>query len=307
MEKAIFFEIRNHNDRIIYKIKINPSFDELLINITKYRNGIYNYYENTFTLKDLQVVKYFTIYDNIEECMDDIISGINTNQSLIKKENNKLKLIIPLLNKKYPTISFTLNEKSKDKMINEQNMFIEKLQKENYDLKKEFNNLKLKIANYEKNKHKNILVEIVINNIVKKNITFKSNDTINILIELVEQEFGFKNNYSYYEIKYNEQIITNFFKTFEDYKIMNNSTIYFNYYNIGGQYFVKILSGKTITLDLNGNDTVLNIKRKIQNKEGIPIQQQRIIYAGRQLEDNKTILDYQIKSEATFHLAMLHR
>ena len=264
MEKAIFFEIRNYNDRIIYKIKINPSFDELLINITKSRNGIYNYYENTFTLKDLQVVKYFTIYDNIEECMDDIISGINTNQSLIKKENNKLKLIIPLLNKKYPTISFTLNEKSKDKMINEQNMFIEKLQKENYDLKKEFNNLKLKIANYEKNKNKNILVEIVINNIVKKNITFKSNDTINILIELVEQEFNFKNKYSYYEI-----------------------------------------SGKTITLDLNGNDTVLDIKRKIQNKEGISsIEHQRIIYAGRQLEDNKTILDYQIKSESTFHLVM---
>ena len=85
---------------------------------------------------------------------------------------------------------------------------------------------------------------------------------------------------------------------------MNNSTIYFNYYNIGGQYFVKTLSGKTITLDLNCNDTVLNIKRKIQNKEGIPIEQQRIIYAGRQLEDNKTILDYQIKSESTFHLVL---
>ena len=193
-------------------------------------------------------------------------------------------------------------------MINEQNMVIEKLQKENYDLKKEFDNLKLKIANYEKNKHKNILVEIVINNIVKKNVTFKSNDTINILIELVEQEFEFKNKYSYYEITYNEQIITNFFKTFEDYKIMNNSTIYFNYYNIGGKYFVKTLSGKTITLDLNGNDTVLDIKRKIQNKEGTSsIEHQRIFYAGRQLEDNKTILDYQIKSEATFHLAMLLR
>ena len=304
MEKAIFFEIRNYNDRIIYKIKINPSFDELLINITKSRNGIYNYYENTFTLKDLQVVKYFTIYDNIEECMDDIISGINTNQSLIKKENNKLKLIIPLLNKKYPTISFTLNEKSKDKMINEQNMFIEKLQKENYDLKKEIDNLKLKMANYEKNKNKNILVEIVINDIVKKNITFKSNDTINILIELVEQEFDFKNKYSYYEITYNEQIINNFFKTFEDYKIMNNSTIYFNYYNIGGQYFVRTLKGNLLTLNLNCNDTILNIKRKIQNKEGIPIEKQRLIYNCRQLEDDKTILDYQIKSESIFHLVM---
>ena len=163
-------------------------------------------------------------------------------------------------------------------MINEQNMFIEKLQKENYDLKKEIDNLKLKIANYEKNKNKNILVEIVINNIVKKNITFKSNDTINILIELVKQEFNFNNNYNYYEIMHNGETINNFFKTFEDYKIMNNSTIYFNYYNIGGQYFVRTLTGKIIILDLNCNDTVLNIKKKIQNKEDIPIEQQRIIY-----------------------------
>ena len=121
---------------------------------------------------------------------------------------------------------------------------------------------------------------------------------------MVEQEFGFKNNYSYYEIKYNEQIITNFFKTFEDYKIMNNSTIYFNYYNIGGQYFVRTLKGNLITLDLNCNDTILNIKRKIQNKEDIPIEKQRLIYNCRQLEDDKTILDYQIKSESIFHLVM---
>ena len=185
MEKTIFFEIRNNNNGIIYKIKITHSLDELLVNITKSQNEIDKYFEGTFTLKDLQIVKYFTIYDNIEECMDDIISGINTNQSIIKEENNQLKLVIPLLNKKYPSISFTLNEKSRDKVIKEQNMLIEKLQKENYDLKKEIENLKLERANYIKNKNKNILIKIVINNMITKNITFKSNDTINILIELM--------------------------------------------------------------------------------------------------------------------------
>ena len=208
---------------------------------------------------------------------ENIIKKINWYEDNFVLSNNNAK--------KMDNIDINFNNKMKDEsgkdLILQQKLFINNLKE--YNIK-----LMTKLNSYADNHLLDINIKRK-DNIEKYSVKYI--DTIDTLINKIITNKNYIKEYKYenYELIYNEKEL--YFKNFDFiyYKIKNNSIINFYSKAIGGQYFVKTLTGKTITLDLDALDTIMIVKSKIQDKEGVPPEDCRLIYAGKQLEDNKTI------------------
>ena len=181
-KEKLFEVISNTNKH--YFIKILNKVNSILISCYYQKEISKTEYESEFDINYLKKVKLFSIYDSIDECLDEIFAGIDTNKTIINENSNNIILTIPLNNIKYKEIKFEIKEKEKNDKQKLEELFtiINLQQKEIVNLKSENSNLKEKITKIENDikdllQFKNEIMEerkiSIDSNIINNNLSYK--------------------------------------------------------------------------------------------------------------------------------------